>query len=454
VLIKDKFNNEATLSGYVHHNKFKDFRRDLNITTDRIMALNTPKKIDASFFGDGFVAGGIAIQGDTKQLNFTSQNLRTLPGSAITFPISSASTVSSSKGIYFVSSNAKEGKVVETKGFSTILNFDFIFDITRDADVKLELDPIDGILKCKTTGKLRLLYDTNTDDMNLDGILSIASGKFHMSLKNFLPKDFTIVEGGTITFSGPLTSALLNVSALYQRTASLSSLDRELGIGRTDVSAYLGLAGNLMNPNPSFSFAFPRLTDQEQIEVLAMLDTTNQQNTIRQFFSFVFLNTFITAESNIGAPSIGIVNGVDLVTGILNSFLSGQLRNVDIGLNYNQSSKNSDKIDYQEYSVSTTVNLYNDKLLLKTNLGLGYDNTSTSTNNFVGDLLFYYPINENWNINVFYFFDQTNTDGLKTQQGGGVSLKYRQDFNNKKDFLESWKRNKRKKQNKDQLSNQ
>jgi hypothetical protein len=452
VLVKDKFNNEATLSGYIHHNKFKDFKIDLNIVTNKIMALNTPPKMDAPFFGDGFVSGEIAIQGDTKQLNFTSQNIKTLPGSAITFPITSASSVSSSKGIYFVSTNTKTEKTTEeTNDFATILNFDFIFDITRDADVKLELDPIDGVLKCKTNGRLHLLYNTNTDDMDLDGILSIVSGKFNMSLKNFIPKDFTIVEGGTIAFAGGLTSAQINVSALYQKTTSLNSLNSNLGIGRTDVAAYLKLTGNLMNPNPSFSFEFPRLTDKEHLEVFAALDTANQQNGIRQFFSFVFLNTFINSESNINANQspIGVGTGVDLVTNILNSFLSGQLRNVDFGVNYSEDTRNNydEKNNYREYSFNAGVNLYNDKVMLKTNLGLGYEKTGESNNySFVGDVLLDFPINENWNINLFYFNDQTtNIDISKPQQGGGVSLKYRQDFNNRKDFMESWKVKKREK---------
>ena len=444
VLIKDKFKNEATLSGYVHHTKFKDFKIDLNIATQKILALNTPKKMDASFFGDGFVSGDISIKGDTQLLNFSSENIKTLPGSIITFPITSASTVSSSRGIYFVSSKDRKGNFESAKNIATALNFDFTFDITKDADVKLELDPIDGILKCKTTGKLHLLYNTKTDIMDLDGILSIASGKFHMSLKNFFPKDFTIVEGGTISFSGPLTSAQLNVSALYQKSVSLNSLIQ--GMGRTDVSAYLGLTGNLMNPNPTFNFAFPRLNDNEQFQVFDALDTANQQNGIRQFFSFVFLNTFIASESNVVSQGPA-GNGFELVTGILNSFLSGQLKNVNIGVNYvNSQVNNEDKdINYKEYSVNAQINLYNDKLMLKTTLGLGYDDNESNKYGFVGDFMFNYPINDNWELNFFYFNDQTNIDMSKPQQGGGVGLKFRQEFNNKKDFAESWKIKKNKK---------
>ncbi|MCL2290119.1 MAG: translocation/assembly module TamB [Bacteroidetes bacterium] len=432
VLLTDKFNNAATLSGFVHHTKFKDFRIDLNIATPRIMVLNTPRRTDDPFFGDGFVSGDVSIRGDTRQLDFTSRNIRTLSGSIITFPLSSASTVSSSQGIYFVQSAAnKENTTERVRQSNTILNFDFMFDITRDADVKLELDPIDGLLRCKTSGRLHLTYNSNFGNINLDGILAIVSGRFNMSLRNFFPRDFTIVEGGTISFSGPLTSAQLDVSALYQRAASLTSLSGSLSnIGRTDVQAFLGLTGNLMNPTPTFTFAFPRLVDREQMQVFSVLNTENQQTMIRQFFSFVFLNTFINAESDMTAASVG--TGIEMVSGILTSFISNQLNNVNIGVNY---INNQGDFNYTEYSVNAEVNL-NDRFRLRTNLGYGENST---TSNFVGDVNFEMGLNEarNWILRLFYFND-INQDALRPQQGGGVGVTYRHEFNNRKDFLESW----------------
>jgi hypothetical protein len=442
VLLKDKFNNDATLSGFVHHNKFKDFKIDLNIATPKILALNTPRKADAPFFGTGFVSGDISIKGDTKQINFTSHNIKTLSGSLITFPLSSASTVSSSQGIYFVQNNDNKEVVIEKKKISTELNFDFIFDITKDADVKLELDPIDGVLQCKTAGTLHLLYNTLSEQMDIDGLLSIVSGKFSMSLRNFFPRDFTIVEGGTIAFSGPLTSAQINVSALYQKAASLRALSEEFG--RTDVNAYLGLNGNLMNPHPSFSFAFPRLNDAEQMSVFAVLDTADQQNGIRQFFSFVFLNTFIT---NIGDMGQAVGSGIDFAAGILNSLISDELGNLNIGVNY----INNQDI-YNEYSVNLQKNFYNDRIILKTNVGYADNKLVSSNNNFVGGLDVEVLLNDagTWRMNFFFFNDvsELNQNEQKPQQGGGIGVAYRQAFNNRKDFAESWKVKKRVKKEK------
>jgi len=451
VTLKDRFNNDATLSGFVHHNRFKDFKIDLNISTQRIMVLNSPRKIDVPFFGDGFVSGDVSIQGDTRQLNFTSRNIRTLPGSIITFPLNSASSVSSAHGIYFIQNIAnREVLVSNVRQSTTALNFDFIFDITRDADVRLDLDAIDGVLRCKTSGKLHFTHNTNSGTMNLDGILSVVSGTFSMSLRNFFPRNFSIVEGGTISFSGPLTAARLNVSALYQKAATLTSLNPSLrDIGRTDVQAFLGLTGNLMNPNPTFTFAFPRLTDSEQMQVFMALDTANQQNGIRQFFSFVFLNTFMSAESNMNAAqqSLG-ATGIDMVSGILTSFISNQLNNVSIGINFI-----NDQDTYTEYSVNAAVNLYNNRLILRTNLGYAEDSRQQGNNNFVGDFDVQYLLNEagNWRLRLFYFND-INQDAVRPPQGGGIGISYRHEFNNRKDFVESWTPKKKEKKNEKETS--
>jgi len=444
VALTDNFKNKATLSGFVHHNLFKDITIDLDISTSKILAINTPRKLDAPFFGSGFVSGDISIRGDSKLLTFSSHNIRTLPGSIITFPLSSASTVSSSKGIYFVESANRTTTVVKDSATSTAMNFDFVFDITRDVDVLLELEPIDGVLRCKTAGRLHFTYNSIFKTMNLEGLLAIVNGKFHMSLKNLFPRDFAIVEGGTIAFSGPITSAQVNVSALYQKAASLSSLSPLLNnIGRTDVSAILGLTGNLMNPTPTFTFDFPRLTAENQINVFTALDTANQQNGVRQFFSFVFLNTFISIETNFNATQQSLGTGIDFVSGILNSLISSKFNNLSIGVNFI-----NDQESYKEYSVNAEMNFVNNRIKFKTNLGYAENSDNpTQKNNFVGDVNMEVNINELWKFRAFYFSDVTGDDALKPQQGGGVGLSFQQEFHNRKDFAESWVPKKKKNKN-------
>lgn len=440
VRLRDKDYNSAYLNGAVYHNRFRDFRVDLHINTDRILALNTPKTHDVSFCGDGYVSGDISIVGDGEKLAFYGDNLKTLSGSQVIFPVSSASKVSVSDGIKFTAPLYVDSIIPSVRKSSTEMDFDFTFDVTPDASVRIDLDAIDGTLACKTMGKLRLTYNS-TKSLNLDGALTINSGSFKMSLKNLVPREFDIVEGGLINFTGPLSSSLVNVSARYDKSASLNNLSSQLNIGRTEVNAYLHLNGPLLNPQPSFSFAFPKLNSEEQTNVYAALDTSNTQNVLRQFFSLVFFNSFVAGEAQTAnLENQGIQGGIGMVADVFNNFISQQFKNFDLGLNYYSSDDN-----YREYSVNASIPLYNDRILVKTRFGLA-ENVATGTNNnnnIVGDVSFEYKINEagNWVLRLFYFNDQyeLNQDASRPQQGGGVALIFQQEFNGKRDLVEEWK---------------
>lgn len=441
IRLRDKDYNLAFLDGAVYHNKFRDFRLNLHINSDRIMALNTPKTTDVSFCGDGYVSGNIYIVGDTKKLRFYGDDLKTLSGSQLIFPVSSASKVSTSDGIRFKAS-LNEAQVVPTKRqSSTEMDYDFTFDVTQDANVRIDLDVIDGTLACKTNGKLRLTYNS-TKSLNLDGMLTVASGSFNMSLRNLVPREFDIVEGGTINFTGPLSSSIVDVTARYVKNTSLNNISNQLNIGRTEVNAFLNLDGSLLNPQPSFSFSFPKLNSEEQANVYAALDTSNTQNVLRQFFSLVFFNSFVAGEAQTGSlETQGLQGGIGMVADLFNNFLSQQFKNFDLGLNYYSSDAN-----YREYSVNASIPLYNDRILVKTRFGLAENvsaGTSGNNNNLVGDVSFEYKINEagNWVLRLFYFNDQyeLNQDASRPQQGGGVALIFQQEFNGKQDLIEAWR---------------
>jgi hypothetical protein len=237
------------------------------------------------------------------------------------------------------------------------------------------------------------------------------------------------------------------VSALYQKAATLNTLSPGFDFGRTDVNAYLGLSGGLMNPNPTFSFGFPKLSANQQMLVFNELDTANQQNGIRQFFSFVFLNTFITSQPGMGDLGGTAGTGIDFVAGILNSLIADELGNLNIGVNY----MNNQEL-YTEYSVNLQKNFYNDRIILKTNVGYADNKVNNSNNNFVGGLDLEVVLNDagTWRMNFFFFNDvsELTQNEPRPQQGGGIGVLYRQSFNNRKDFIESWKLKKNEKKEK------
>ncbi|MEG1555522.1 MAG: translocation/assembly module TamB domain-containing protein, partial [Bacteroidales bacterium] len=192
LVVKDKFNNVGYLNGYIHHQMFKDLDLNLQVKTDRLMVLNTSKDPSTSFYGDGFVSGTVTIQGGTDQLYFKGTNLTTLSGTKFFLPITSSESVSETGNIRFKTDSLQKQMIkTESEPGSIALAFDFIFDITKDAEIQVDLFSIGGTLRGRCTGPLKLTYNNETD-LNLYGNLSMESGIFLLSLKDLLNAKFNI----------------------------------------------------------------------------------------------------------------------------------------------------------------------------------------------------------------------------------------------------------------------
>lgn len=438
VIVSDKFNNKATVDGFINHQNFKYFDVNLTIETSKILAMSRVKKTDSYFYGDAFASGTILIFGDNKKLSFKGDNLKSLPGTKMGFPISYASTSYEDRGIRFVSppdSSLIQSKTPIESNFE--MDFDFVFDVNRDADVRIDLEPVDGILDCKTEGKIRLTYNSKTDILNMDGRLDLLSGEFSMSIKNVLPRTFELIEGGYINFVGPIKSSTIFLTALHERTASLKDLSPDIEVNKTQVNAYLTLSGGLMNPQPSFSFGFPKLTSEEEKQVFSILDTTDSQNNLLQFFSLVYLGFFSTSATLSEVSPLG--TSIDLVARTFSNMLLQEIKFADIGVNVLSSNQY-----FREYSVNTAIPLYKDRIVVKSRFGYAESlSQEAATSNFIGDVSMEYLINKegNWRLKLFYFNDQTNLNDIyqnfsRPTQGGGLALFYQQEFFRRKGLIE------------------
>lgn len=439
VEVSDRFNNKAIVDGYVNHKNFSTFDVNLTIESNRILAMSRVKKTDSYFYGDAFASGSFRIFGDNKKLSFKGDNLKSLPGTKMGFPISYASTSYEDKGIRFVSLPSPTEKVTAKLVESNFeMDFDFILDVNRDADVRIDLEPVDGILDCKTNGKIRITYNSKTDILNMDGRLDLLSGEFSMSIKNVVPRTFELLEGGSINFVGPIKASTISLTALLERTASLKDLSPDINVNKTQVNAYLSLSGDLMNPQPSFSFGFPKLTSEEEKQVFSILDTTNYQNNLLQFFSLVYLGTFYSTTASLTDVS-PLDASIEVITRTLSNILLKEIKFVDIGVNVLSSNQY-----FREYSVNTSKPFYKDRLLIKSRFGYAESLTQeAASSNFIGDVSLEYLINEegNWRLKLFYFNDPTNMNDIyqnfsRPTQGGGVALIYQQEFFRRKGLLE------------------
>lgn len=446
--LSDKDGNMAMLTGEIRHKMFKDMQIDLNIHTDRILAINTPRTTNAVFYGTGYVKGDVAITGGGNALYFKGPDIQTLSGSKIYLHVSSTNSASEADYIHFVARNDSTLtlEMTEPKS-STNLNFDFTFDVSKDADVVILLDAIGGTITARADGRFQLVYKSNSE-LNLYGNLLMHSGNIRISLFDVVNSNFQLVNGGTINFDGPLDNMTVNLSAYKTSKTSLSNIlpSEYLGSGSTDVNSYIYLRGPLMRRiEPTFGFELPNSSDEIRNLFYAAIDTQNTENMTKQFAYFMVTNSFM--PENMFAQNTTGIPGMNMLSNMVNNMLSNVIdsKRGGFGITYNQGTETSSA----EYGLKANANLFNERVLMSTSIGYYDDKTvSNAYRNIYGNIAVEYLINPagTWRVKAytrigdrdenFYYLDEGYNNYV-----AGVALMYNQDF----DFR---KRNKTKKSSK------
>lgn len=450
VVLFDQRGNAAKVDGYVHHQRFKDFKVNLAIETDRIMAMNISKKSDVYFYGIGFVSGNVSIVGNTEKLSIRGTNLKTLQGTKLYLPLTFASKVSKTEGVVFKIDEslpvAKKFSITESSG--AIMEFDFVFHVNKDAEVQIDLDPsIGGTLNARLDGPLRLYFNSESA-LDLNGTLSIVSGKFALAFADvLLNKNLDLVPDGKIFFNGGIENSTLDVKAIYKTNTSLKDvLPDYTSFRRVPVHTYLELQDGLMTPTIGFSFLLPNSTDEENALLSSVLNVSDQANAARQFFSLLLTSHFLLQndQSSIQGSLVQDM-GTGMLSSVLNNLLFDRIKYINLGVDYRGATTETG----QEATLNASIPIWGDRIVIETSLG--YVETrknspeSYSNNNVLGDVSIELLMTEsgNWRSKAFYTTNN-NADPLQQTSWGaaGVGIAYKQDFNDAKDLKATMKKKK------------
>ena len=434
--ISDKDGNMATLTGDIRHKMFKDMQMNLDIHTDRILAINTQRTTNSVFYGAGYVKGDVSIAGSGDGIFITGSDIKTLSGSKIYLQVNSSNSASEADYIRFIprSDSLQKVETAEKKS-STHLNFDFTFDVTNDADVVLLLDAIGGTISARADGRFQLLY-SDLGGLNLYGNLLMHSGNIKISLFDVVNSNFTLVKGGTINFDGPLDNMTVNLSAYKSSKTSLSNIipSEYLPSGNADVNSYIYLSGPLMRRiEPTFGFELPNSSNEVRNLFYTAIDTQNTENMTKQFAYFLVTNSFMP-ENMFAQNTTGGIPGMNMLSNMVNNLLSNVIdsKRGGFGITYNQATESTSA----EYGVKANANLFNERVQMTTSIGYYDDrNVTNAYNNIYGNLAVEYLINPagTWRVKAytrigerddnFYYFDEGYNNYV-----AGVALMYKQDF--------------------------
>lgn len=448
----------ALVDARVTHRNLKDFKFDINIQPQKLLALNTNPKLSNIFYGTAYASGLVKIQGDLQNLVMRI-SAQTEKNTKVVIPLNNRTQIQDQSFLTFVNPNSNEVdfKPEEKKTkFKPKSNLKIYLDltVTPDAEAQILLDASMGGMAIKAQGNsvLSMEVDPSTNLFQIRGVYTIQKGNFKLSLLNLTSKDFSIDNGSTISWTGDPANASINVAATYKVRTSLAPLfaGTEQGSNqRYNIDCKTSLSGMLLNPTIKFDVKLPESDPATQTLVAAALNTESQMQ--KQFISLLMIGQFYpeqTSQNNndvIANAGKGMAS--DLIFSQLTNIVSQISNDVDFGIKYTPATATTD----QEYEVSFSKNLFNDWVTVNGVVDFS-GNTKSTGQGVAGDYDIEVKLDKKDRLKFKMFSYQQQDNLLKlsnTKQGVGIF--YQEQFNSFRDLFKR-KKKKRKEVNPDSSS--
>lgn len=432
--LKDvKYNTVGKLNGSIEHKNLSDWKLDLNIKSNRLLALDTHDTEDAVYFGTAFIDGYATIKGPTSGL-FIKVVAKSEKGTSMKIPINNSETVGDNSHFHFITSsekfNLKKGITEQTRNYNG-LELEFDFDITPDAEVEVILDRNSGHgMKGKGFGSL--LFKINTlGRFNMWGDFQAYEGSYNFKYGGLINKKFDIKKGGTIVWEGDPMRAILNIDAVYKTNANPSALLENYAFNKKiPVEVIIGLKGNLSNPEPDFDIKFPTASSVLKSELQTKLDDKD----IRQRQALILLSTggFLSVD---GVNQSTITNNLYEKFGdIFGNIFNDNDAKISVGVDIVSAERTPGLESNGRLGVTISTKI-NERISINGKLGVPVGGITESA--IIGNVEVQYRVNENGTLNLRGFNRENDINyigqGIGYTQGLGIS--YEVDFDTFKELL-------------------
>ena len=457
--IYDKYDNQAWLSGAIHHKDLTNLSLDLNVSTDRLLAYDFHDFGDQSFYGTVYAAGNvdIALKGNDVHIDC---NVTPLKNTVFTYNAAQADAVSDQEFITWKKNEALPSTLHQPPSAidpspSTNIYMSFLINTTPDATMRLLMDAkTDDYITLNGNGTLQATY-YNKGAFQMFGTYTVEHGTYGVTIQNIIKKNFAFQPNGTIVFGGDPYDASLNLQAVYTvQGVSLSDLNigNSFSSNTIRVNCLMNIGGQPNQPRVDFDLDMPTVNADEQQMIRSVINGQQEMN--QQVLYLLAIGRFYNQGQNnqnnaqAGQTTLAMQS---LLSGTLstqiNTVLSSVIKNEDWNFGANIST-GTEGWNNAEYEGIVNGRMLNNRLLI--NGQFGYRDNATQANpSFIGDFDIRYLLYPNGNL-ALKVYNQTNDryftrSSLNTQ---GIGLIMKKDFNGLNDLLSRKKKKKTGKESK------
>lgn len=457
VRLRDSEGGTGVITGGVDMNNFEPTKYiNIRLALDDLQFLDTSADPDIPFYGSIYGTGEAEILGT----NF-SPELRTIgpvlisPNSVMSIPLEPETEIEQERSfIEFVQSfdgpfwgtsqsddeNGNGNGEEEELTFLQRFTMDMQFEADDPFTVRMIFDEVTSdILTADGTGQMRILLEDQ--DVSLFGRYNIESGNYQFVSGDIFTRRFTLEQGGTISWSGDLIDADLDVTAVYRARPNISTLltGSAAGAGidasqRVPVELVLVIGGTINAVENDFFFRMPTGIDGiSDPTISAQINNLNQNEDEKliQATSILISGNFLPPTQAQGLGITESFSGAAVVSPfvtsqIINPLLSNQINSLlrsditfDIDFNLNQ---------FNEVDLGVALRLFDDRIVLRR------EGQITGEQSDIGDLGATYRINRTFSVTAFHRQDPTlaYTSGVESRQSqemNGVGVEAQVQFN-------------------------
>ena len=453
-VLRDTYGNNATVQGSVNHHYLFAFNYDLNFALNNILTINWQEQPSRSFWGTVAADGNINLHGTTRDVYITGE--LTAVGeegsSALYYNSNAAGGDENRDFVRFTPTPAQlaearaksEDSNAATPSSGGDVNIDLKINATPDATLNIVTDPMTrDYMSLRGSGPLQLNY-YNKGRFQLNGLYTVNNGKYKLTIKDIIQKNFDIQQGGYLRFNGTPSEADINLKGVH-RVNSVSLSDLNVGASQTNstigVDCILNFTGKAAEPKVSFDIDFPRANQDEATLLKRYILTEEDRNmqavyllSIGRFYTYNY-NDF---SSNTGGQNQSTVAMTSLLAGTLSGQINNILQDAFRVTNWSVgTSIAAGRMGFNDMEVQGSLSgkMFNNRLLFNGNIGYR-DQITTYSNNLVGDFNLQWLLNKSGTISL-KAYSETNdryfTKSSLTTQGGGIL--FQKDFRKLRDFF-------------------
>ncbi len=311
--IKDRYNNTGLVRGKLYEKGFKDLRFDFDMTTDKILMIDTRFIDNAQFYGKAIGKAKLSFTGPEYNARMTI-DAESNDSSHIYIPNSVSRESGDASFIVFKQYGTEMAKENNKGRFD--LTVDMKLTINNQVMIDVILDELTGdVIKAEGNGVLRIRAGT-TEPINLRGRYNIDRGDYVFNFQGLIRKPFILMPGvgNYIEWSGDPFNADIRIDAQYTaERISLSELASNLNLSGGAVKGYRGdvyviaqLRDKLSKPDIKFRLDFPQgspvKSDNVFTQYLSRLEK-DQTEILNQVAFLILFNSFAPPGGGQGGSS-------------------------------------------------------------------------------------------------------------------------------------------------------